>query len=748
MMLLFRSGLAIFTILALCSVSLGQNGDGILTKSGTLDPDGLEIIDNADVEDFLAGLDTSFVGLNVTVVARMCGVDGFKGSDTCTYEDSEGFEAGVSLRCGPSGGDLSTEYVVSDIVGGTQTLMLTKDGVFSTDSDTLTCIIEAKSYNDGPISYEFSIEAVQTLPTLVAEQQAALDAVYQICCSDEDSCAPWRVDANTDTSTRRRSLFQAEAPAPEPLVEPVVSQNDTAVPAPGPIEEPVAQPPAESPSVPSVENDTLSDGVFTDFCKVSGNLCTGDGLLTTLDVSSYGLRCDVAELASVLKNIPTLQNLVLSENPGLTGQLDKALDELALAKTTDNDTFAEYTWENIYIDNTSISGQVSSGGDTPSICTLIEGGLEQVSLKNTGISGSLEPCMFASDSSSLQILQASNTQVSDLSSTLSEAPSLRSLNIQNASLSGTIEALPPFLAEFQVSENNLTGSLPAPQETAVLYDVSGNGFDGEVPEEFVDHPILRVVSISKNQLNGIPSNWMSTTWRPENNGPLKYVYLSSNPLGGGFPAGLAFYENVTGVYASNTGITGPLPDLGTGAFPALLELEIQENDISGTVPDTWQQTKLFQTTSDVQRFGNFSSNSMTGTLPSWLGGEILNASYDFSGNDFSNGCEEQFSSLQACSATAPTPEPPTAEGPTAEAPAPTDEGTKGDEEEEDDSGSSTGVIVATVIICLIILGFGGYFVFKKYRARRNEGSFTRFDDAGVQMTSNQAYTTYSPSLDP
>jgi hypothetical protein len=33
-------------------------------------------------------------------------------------------------------------------------------------------------------------------------------------------------------------------------------------------------------------------------------------------------------------------------------------------------------------------------------------------------------------------------------------------------------------------------------------------------------------------------------------------------------------------------------------------------------------------------------------------------------------------------------------------------------------------------------------VYKYYRARKNEGRFTRFDDSGVQMTSNQAYSEY------
>lgn len=129
------------------------------------------------------------------------------------------------------------------------------------------------------------------------------------------------------------------------------------------------------------------------------------------------------------------------------------------------------------------------------------------------------------------------------------------------------------------------------------------------------------------------------------------------------------------------------------------------------------------------RFGNFSTNSMSGNLPEWLGGTILNAEYNFSGNDFSNGCEEQFTALDACDG--------------ASAPAP-DSSSKGDDE-ADGGGLSGGAIAAIVIVVLIIVGVGGFFLFRKYKRSKTEGSFTRFDDTGVQMTANQAY---NPTLDP
>lgn len=144
-----------------------------------------------------------------------------------------------------------------------------------------------------------------------------------------------------------------------------------------------------------------------------------------------------------------------------------------------------------------------------------------------------------------------------------------------------------------------------------------------------------------------------------------------------------------------------------------------------------------QETASVEvRFGNFSTNSMSGNLPEWLGGTILNAEYNFSGNAFSNGCEEQFTALDACDgASAPAS--------SASAPAP-DSSSKGDDE-SDGGGLSGGAIAAIVIVVLIIVGVGGFFLFRKYKRSKTEGSFTRFDDTGVQMTANQAY---NPTLDP
>ncbi len=159
-----------------------------------------------------------------------------------------------------------------------------------------------------------------------------------------------------------------------------------------------------------------------------------------------------------------------------------------------------------------------------------------------------------------------------------------------------------------------------------------------------------------------------------------------------------------------------------------------------------------------------------------------NAAYDFAGNDFTNGCEEQFKGLNACESGAYEPAP----GPTAPiSPAPAPESSKGDESDGgSDSGTSAVLAVFITVVGLVIFGIAGYYGWKYYKGRKEQGSFQRcvfeldrsrhplahprhplahsrsptepapiplasYMDNGssmVQMVSNQTYNPYNPSL--
>ena len=708
-------------------------------------------------------------GLNASVVATQCVGDDVSSCDV--YKDPvTGFEAGVKLGCMPySGEGTSPEFttnttIVSDFVGGSQWVVAAQYGFLRVGVvEYIACWVQSEWFNSGPFEYSFELSPVYDLPTLVEEQQIAIGSLYNSCCSDEGACAAWK-SANTNLNltmsnptipaptilaippvpenVRRRGRLLSQAPAP--ALEPVPVPEQEIVVVPTPIAEvPIAEAPSPAAEVPSPASPEVPvPGVYTDFCRVAGNRCTPDGLMTTLYVNGLDMSCDVSTFASIIKDIPSLENVVMSNNPRIVGTLNEALVEFADAKANTNTS--GFTWKNIIMDNTSIAGSfvADTTGGASSICSLIDDGLLQFSFQNTSIDGSFDACMFDSESSALQLLLGSETGISNVTAEFGQASFLRSVRLANASLAGSIGSLPNTLAEFEASNNNLTGMLPTPGNLTILYDVSGNQLSGGMPEGFVDHPTLRMVSVHGNQLDSMPVDWVSTTFRPENNPPLQWLNFGSNPIqNGSFPAGFAFYPNLTHIIASETQMGGPLPDLAEGAFPGLYYLAVEKNNISGTVPDSWESITLFARSYEYPRLGNFSNNSMSGVLPEWLGDTFLDATYDFSGNNFSNGCDEQFKNIVgACNGQQVTPSPDAS--PLPPAPAPEAVPKSDDDVSGDDGGTSGGLIAAIVIISLIIIGIGGYFVYKYYRARKNEGRFTRFDDSGVQMTHNQSYNQY------
>ena len=204
-------------------------------------------------------------------------------------------------------------------------------------------------------------------------------------------------------------------------------------------------------------------------------------------------------------------------------------------------------------------------------------------------------------------------------------------------------------------------------------------------------------------------------------------------------------------------LTGGLPDIGKAGFPQLLTLFVNSNDINGTIPDSWQTANIFTQRSsiDQERFGDFSNNLMGGELPSWLGEPIVNARYNFSGNNFSNGCDQAFNQLNACDGSvAPSQDQVLSPEPAAEtsAPSPSAEPAEAPaaEKSTDDSGGgglSNGAIAGIVIVILILAGVGAFFGYKKWKSSRTEGSFQRFDDASIQMT-NPSQNPYNPQLEP
>ena len=558
-------------------------------------------------------------GLNVTVTAQMCSSDG-----ACVYRDeSTGFEAALSLRCGSASVDVG-EYITSKYVGGTQTVLLTPQTPNVVDA-VLNCVVTSETFNAGSIKYTLSVDVLEGLPSIVEGDGALLNALYRVCCAEEGSCEYWNavnLQAEKVSATRvaRQGVDAAPVPAPDSALGDIAPA--AIVPEPSSDAEalvPESSAPASSDTIddiaaapePRPENSTTT-GPFTDFCSLGGNLCTSDGNIQTLYLKSFGLQCEFSKVVAIVSNMTQIQRLVLSENKGLIASAVLSTDEIPVASEGRAIT-------DVQLDNTSVTAssiELADDFGLNMLCRLaqvclyyaysldetastlflvsivLQRGLLSLSVADTPIGGEIGPCMFTN--SSLQVLSAGRSNFIGITDQITGSKSLRSLRVKEAALQGMLPKLPSTLAELQVSGNMLEGSLPAPTDSMIGYDVSGNRFTGTIPDEFVDHPTLRIVSLSGNELEGIPTAWASTTSRPENSPPLELIYLSDNPLKSAFPAGLGLYPNLTGLFISDADLEGPLPELTEGAFPLLLRLHVDNNGISGTVPDSWEGTNLFR----------------------------------------------------------------------------------------------------------------------------------------------------------
>ena len=75
--------------------------------------------------------------------------------------------------------------------------------------------------------------------------------------------------------------------------------------------------------------------------------------------------------------------------------------------------------------------------------------------------------------------------------------------------------------------------------------------------------------------------------------PLLSLLPHTPTLQASFPAGLAAYPNLALLDLENTTLSGPLPEVPQGSFPSLVMLLASTNALTGTIPDSWQDTYLF-----------------------------------------------------------------------------------------------------------------------------------------------------------
>ncbi|KAG1346604.1 receptor-like protein kinase HSL1 [Cocos nucifera] len=246
---------------------------------------------------------------------------------------------------------------------------------------------------------------------------------------------------------------------------------------------------------------------------------------------------------------------------------------------------------------------------------------------------------------------------------IGELTQMYKLDLSENSLNGSIPAGIWNLKNLQylyLYSNNLTGEIKIDGEIGALelerLDVSINQLNGSIPEEFGKLPKLSILLMYENRFSGeIPAsigllpeltelrlfrNSLTGVLPPQmgEHSPLWNVEVDDNMISGELPENLCAGLALNSIIVSNNNLTGNLPaSLGncstlgnimiqnnrfSGDFPAgiwssavnLSTVKMQDNALSGTLPDKlpWNLSRL-----------EMENNRFSGNIPSWAGNLLV-----------------------------------------------------------------------------------------------------------------------------
>jgi len=263
-----------------------------------------------------------------------------------------------------------------------------------------------------------------------------------------------------------------------------------------------------------------------------------------------------------------------------------------------------------FIDCQNVSNVCDRAPLASIICSTPGTSIEQLTIDGEGMqyfNGSL-PDSFG-NFYTLRFLSIKNTGIRNLPATIARMNVLLTLQLtDNPLMSGPFPDVSnmTYLNTLVSRRNGFQGPLPASVLSSALLVLFENNtqLDGTLPDVTIAAPRVQLLSLTGNAFTGNVPNVNGLN-------KLTALNLDNNALTGTIPAALNL-PFVSSFSAAGNRLTGPLPDDWVSNFPRLLRLNLAQNQITGDFPASLGQHPALN---EIHVEGN----DMSGHLPSLSG---------------------------------------------------------------------------------------------------------------------------------
>jgi hypothetical protein len=209
-------------------------------------------------------------------------------------------------------------------------------------------------------------------------------------------------------------------------------------------------------------------------------------------------------------------------------------------------------------------------------------GLNELHLQENALSGPIPSEIGTLDL--LSLLAGNNQLTGTVPDDLWRNSKLTSLYLNQNSISGTFSASVgdlPLISQLDLHSNILTGTIPillGRVSSLELLDLSDNQFTGFIRDSFGTFTSLSKIDLSSNELTGpIPAMLFDLE-------KIREISLHDNYLDGKIPENLGNPSALERLLLQNNVLSGTVPGINVGQLPNLVELQVQGNSLSGSMP--------------------------------------------------------------------------------------------------------------------------------------------------------------------